>query len=70
MLHLYKIIFMQYNLRKIRKVAQYNSNSNLIAVYNGIGEASRTVGGPKDGISKLCFGKQYTSVNFIWRYID
>ena len=53
----------------VKKVAQYDMNGNLIAVYNGLKEASESVGSSSGAICDVCNGKTKTSKGYVWKYV-
>lgn len=56
---------------KIRSVAQYDLNNNLLNIFNSAAEAARSIGySSGSSILKVCKGQRHTAGNYIWRYYD
>lgn len=53
-----------------RRVAQYDLSMNFIKEYCSVAEASRITGASQSGIKQVCYGKQFKSHGFHWKYID
>lgn len=53
-----------------KKVAQYDLNNNLIAIYNSLTEASEKTKISKGNMGSVCRGERKTAGNYIWKYID
>lgn len=53
-----------------RKVGQYNTNDDLIAEYNSVGEASRMTGISAHAIQKCAKGLQLSTAGYIWKYLS
>lgn len=53
-----------------RKVAQYDENGTLLAVYNSMNQAQRNTGCKGRHIGEVCLGKRKTCGGFIWRYFE
>lgn len=53
-----------------RAVQQFDIGGNLIAEFDGVNSAARSIGKPKDAtaITKCCLGKYQTAYGYIWRY--
>ena len=53
-----------------KKVLQIDFEGNLIAEFDGVNSAARSIGKPKDAtsITKCCTGKNQTAHGYIWRY--
>lgn len=54
-----------------KKVAQYDKQGNLIAIYNGVREAERITGVPSQLISNVALHKKHrkTAKGFKWEYL-
>lgn len=55
---------------KPRMVAQYDSDNNLIGVFNSVNDASENTGINYKMIYGVCSGKRKTTHNYIFKYID
>lgn len=57
---------------KKKKVAQYDKNDNLIAVYESFREAARAVGGTSSAISRICSGVPglHTHKGYKWKLVE
>lgn len=57
---------------KKKKVAQYDKENNLIAIYDSFREAAKAVDGTESAISRVCAGKPglHTHKGFVWRTVD
>lgn len=53
-----------------KKIAQYDTDENLIKIYNCIRQAERETGVSHQTICACCKGKQKTSGGYIWIYMD
>ena len=55
-----------------KKVAQYDLEDNLIAIYNSFREAARTVGGDEGRISRVCGNVPgcKTHLGYKWKIVD
>ena len=55
-----------------KKVAQYDIEGNLIAVYEGVREAGRVTGISHKSISKVARGVKYrkTAGGYVWKYLQ
>ena len=55
-----------------KKVAQYDKNGNLIAVYDSYREAARAVNGTQSAISRVCANTPglHTHKGYIWKTVD
>lgn len=53
-----------------KAVQQFDLNGNLIAEFDGVNSAARSIGKSKDAtaITKCCSGKNQTAHGYIWRY--
>ena len=51
-----------------KRVAQYDLQNNLIAVYESAAEAMRQTGINNRGISRVCNNKRKTAGGYIWRF--
>lgn len=63
-------IFSKENLRKIKKVAQYDEDMNLINVWNSCKEISEKTGYNGASLRGCLCGYSKTSMGYIWRYIE
>lgn len=54
--------------KKIKQVAQYDKNGNLIQVWISVNEVRRQLGYSMGNISSCCNGKRNSAYGFIWRY--
>lgn len=52
------------------KVAQYDKNDILIAVYNSYSEAARAVNGEESAISRICSGTNQRHKGFYWKIVE
>lgn len=57
-------------LKHYHRIAQYNTNGNLIRMFANVIEASEIVGVKKKGIQKCCRREAKTYMGYIWRYDD
>ena len=57
---------------KKKKVAQYDKNNNLIAIYESYREAAKAVEGTPSAISRICSGAPglHTHKGYIWKIVD
>ena len=55
-----------------KKVAQYDINNNLIAIYESYKEAARAVNGTSSAISRICSGTPglHTHKGFVWKIVE
>jgi hypothetical protein len=53
-----------------RRVAQYDINGDLIAVYKNCRDASNKTGISYPGIYDAAYGKIRTCKNYVWRFLD
>lgn len=53
-----------------RKVAQYDKQGNLLAVYDSMNQAQKKTGCNGHHIGEVCSGKRKTHGGFIWRYFE
>ena len=55
-----------------KKVAQYDTNNNLIAIYESYKEAARAVNGTSSAISRICSGTPglHTHKGFVWKIVE
>lgn len=53
-----------------KKVAQYDDDGNLIAIYPSYSEAARQVGGNSGSICEVCAGKGIHHKGYRWKVID
>lgn len=53
-----------------KEVYQFDTECNLIGIYNSIKEASENTSYGKEGICKCCKGILKTYKNFIWKYVN
>ena len=53
---------------KSRIVVQYDTNGNIIKVWDYMGLITKTLGYDYTSISRCCSGKQKTSYGYIWKY--
>lgn len=58
------------NIKK--KVAQYDKEGNLIAIYESYTAAAKAVNGTESAISRICAGKKglHTHKGFVWKIVD
>ncbi len=63
-------IFSTENLRKVKKVAQYDKNMNLIKIWNSCMEVSENLGYNTASLRGCLCGYRKTSNGYIWKYID
>lgn len=54
---------------KAKKVGQYDTEDNLIKIWDSIREAERTLGYNFECLQGCCSGKYKTAYNFKWRYL-
>lgn len=54
-----------------KKVGQFDTEGNLIAVFDGVREAERATGVANDTIGKICRGVKYrkTAKGYVWKYL-
>ena len=52
------------------KVAQYDLNDNLIAVFDSQREASERTGTCRSSITRCCTGQRKTAGGFKWKYLE
>ena len=52
------------------KVAQYDLNDNLIAIFNSQREASEKTGVCRSSITRCCTGNRKTAGGFKWKYLE
>lgn len=57
-------------IRQIKKIAQYDTNDNLICVYSSIREASKITGFDRGRISKACKKEIELYKNYKWEYVN
>ena len=59
-------------VNKSKKVAQYDSNWQLINIYDSYRDAARAVDGTPSAISRICSGqkKLYTHKGYYWKIVD
>ena len=55
---------------KMKRVAQYDTDGNLIAIYESMKEAAEAVSGYQSNITFACNGQRKTAYGFVWRYAD
>ena len=53
-----------------RKVAQFDKNGQLLAIYNTLTEASEKTNTNRGNLQQVCANKRKTANNFIWKYIE
>lgn len=55
-----------------KKVAQYDCDNNLIAIYESYRQAAKAVEGTSSAISRVCAGKPglHTHKGFIWKIVE
>lgn len=53
-----------------KKVAQFNKNGQLLAVYNSITEAAEKTQTNRSNLQQVCANKRKTANNYIWKYIE
>lgn len=55
-----------------KKVAQYDKQGNLIAIYESFREAARAVNGTSSAISRICSGTPglHTHKGFVWELVE
>lgn len=53
-----------------RKVAQFDKNGNLLAIYNSLTEAAERTQTHRGNLQQVCVNKRKTANNFIWKYIE
>ncbi len=55
-----------------KKVAQYDLNNNLIAIYDSYREAARAVDGTSSAISRICSNTPglHTHKGFVWKIVE
>lgn len=55
-----------------KKVAQYDKNNNLIAIYDSYKAAARAVDGTSSAISRICSGSPglHTHKGFVWKIVE
>lgn len=64
-------IFTINNIKKTRKINQYDRSMNLLKTWNSISEAANELGLCTSGIIEVCKGgKQKTSGGYIWEYTN
>lgn len=56
--------------QQARKVAQYNTDGELVRVWNCMSDAGRELGLDVSSIAKCCKGLHLKSGGFIWKYYD
>lgn len=58
--------------KKKKRIAQYDKQGNLIAVFNGMREAERAMGVANDTIGKVCRGvkNRKTAKGYVWKYLQ
>lgn len=54
----------------LRRIAQYDQEGNLVAVYPSGTEATRQTDTPNSSIYRYCHSEQSNSKGFTWRYLD
>lgn len=54
----------------MRKVAQFDKNGNLLAIYNSITEAAEKTQTNCSNLQQVCANKRKTANNFIWKYVE
>ena len=53
-----------------RPVAQYSENGELLAVFENLSAAGRSIGKPRAHISQCANGQRKTAYGFIWKFIQ
>ena len=53
----------------LKKVAQYNTDGELIKIYNSATEAGKELGMSSAYIQDCCRGKKKTAYKYIWKYL-
>ena len=53
-----------------RKISQYDTQGNLIKIWNSQAEIERTLGIKQAKISKVCLGKRNHAGGYKWEYIE
>lgn len=55
-----------------KKVAQYDENNNLVAIYESYKAAARAVNGTPSAISRICSGTPglHTHKGFVWKIVE
>lgn len=78
----YQWRYEDYNLEKIdpvpppsckkKKVAQYDTNGNLLNVYESYRAAARAINGTPSAISRICSGTKglHTHKGFVWKIVE
>ena len=56
--------------KRQKKVAQYDLNDNLIAIFNSQREASEKTGVCRSSITRCCTGNRKTAGGFKWKYLE
>jgi len=51
----------------MKKVAQLDLNNNVIAIYNSIKDAAKSIGCNQCGISACITGRQKMSHGYLWK---
>lgn len=55
---------------KSKQVAQYDTNMNLIKIWNSMTEASKKSNTYVSCITECCKGRNHTAGGYIWRYVN
>ena len=58
------------NNPRCKKVLQYDTNNNLIAIWDYMTQASKELNITQSNITKCCTGQRKTAGGFIWKYAD
>jgi hypothetical protein len=56
------------NAKKLRPIAQYDSNMTLLQVHSGIKDAQRNTGVNRNSIRDVCRGNRPNAGGYVWRY--
>ena len=57
-------------IKKCKKVNQYDLDNNLIMTWNSVKEASKKLGIKSQKIYLVCNSKRNKAGNYIWRYVN
>lgn len=64
----YEVNFTPIRDSRKKQVYQYDTDKNLLDIFNSVAEASRISGLSKTSISRVCRGERKQTGGYLWRY--